>query len=82
MPVDDWLGASKRVPLTALMVRRCDGLRTLEDGCASFGALAAISGGQTKSLFGPSRRTSAFGKTRPFAVVSGQAGDVNRMEGA
>src|SRR5260370_3517785 len=29
--VDDWLGASKRVPLTGLDVRRCDGLRTLEE---------------------------------------------------
>src|SRR5882762_3155434 len=30
-PVDDWLGATKRVPLTGLDVRRCDGLRTLEE---------------------------------------------------
>src|SRR5439155_7674735 len=29
--VDDWLGATKRVPLTGLDVRRCDGLRTLEE---------------------------------------------------
>src|SRR5260370_19649646 len=29
--VDDWLGATKRVPLTGLDVRRCDGLRTPEE---------------------------------------------------
>src|SRR5207244_8989173 len=29
--VDDWLGASKRVPLTGLDVRRCDDLSTLEE---------------------------------------------------
>src|SRR6266404_8196742 len=29
--VDDWLGATERVPLTGLDVRRCDGLRTLEE---------------------------------------------------
>src|ERR1700674_2548722 len=29
--VDDWLGATKRVPFTGLDVRRCDGLRTLEE---------------------------------------------------
>src|SRR5882762_9260373 len=29
--VDDWLGATERVPFTGLDVRRCDGLRTLEE---------------------------------------------------
>src|SRR6266852_3201839 len=29
--VDDWLGATERMPLTGLDVRRCDGLRTLEE---------------------------------------------------
>src|ERR1700730_13632594 len=29
--VDDWLGATRRVPLTGLDIRRCDGLRTLEE---------------------------------------------------
>src|ERR1700676_1050341 len=29
--VDDWLGVTKRVPLTGLDIRRCDGLRTLEE---------------------------------------------------
>src|SRR5258708_8331372 len=29
--VDDWLGATKRVPSTGLDVRRCDGLRTLKE---------------------------------------------------
>src|ERR1700721_1104943 len=29
--VDDWLGTTKRVPLAGLDVRRCDGLRTLEE---------------------------------------------------
>src|SRR5439155_25858919 len=29
--VDDWLGATKRVPLTGLDIRRCDGLCALEE---------------------------------------------------
>src|SRR5258707_12929856 len=29
--VDDWLGATERVPLIGLDVRRCDRLRTLEE---------------------------------------------------
>src|SRR5712664_1004560 len=29
--VDDWLGATKCVPLAGLDIRRCDGLRTLEE---------------------------------------------------
>src|ERR1700676_1298575 len=29
--VDDWLRATERVPLTGLDIRRCDGLRTLEE---------------------------------------------------
>src|SRR5258705_4294346 len=29
--VDDWLGATERAPFTGLDVRRCDGLRTLEE---------------------------------------------------
>src|SRR6266849_9468852 len=29
--VDDWLGATKRIPLAGLDVRRGDGLRTLEE---------------------------------------------------
>jgi len=48
--VDDWLGATERVPLAGLDVRRGDGLRTLKNGCASFGAFAAISGDSQKSL--------------------------------
>src|SRR5260221_7209893 len=28
---DDWLGATKRAPLPGLDIRRCDGLRTLEE---------------------------------------------------
>src|SRR5712692_4161925 len=30
-PVDDWFGATERVPLTGFDIRRCDGLRTLEE---------------------------------------------------
>jgi hypothetical protein len=29
--IEDWLGATKRVPLTGLDIRPCDGLRTLEE---------------------------------------------------
>src|SRR6266850_2671860 len=34
--VDDWLGATKGVPLAGLDVRRCDGLRTLEERLGLF----------------------------------------------
>ena len=48
--VDDWLGATKRMPLTGLDVGRCEACALWKNSCASFGALAAISGDNQKSL--------------------------------
>jgi len=77
--VDDWLGATERVPFTGLDVRRCDGLRTLEERCASFGALAAISGDNQKSLFGLGDVNIGIGKDA-LSVLRREAADVIGME--
>src|SRR5258705_8818872 len=50
--VDDWLGASKRVPLTGLEVRRCDGLRTPEERPRILRRLSSDFGRQPKVAFG------------------------------
>ena len=49
-PVDDRFGAAKRVPLTSLDIRAAIACALWKKGCASFGALAAISGDSQKSL--------------------------------
>src|SRR5258707_12952646 len=50
--VDDWLGASKRVPLTGLDVRRCDGLRTPEARLRILRRLSSDFRRQPKVAFG------------------------------
>src|SRR5260370_22634 len=50
--VDDWLGATKRVPLTILDVRRCDGLRTLEERLRILRCLSSDFRRQPKVAFG------------------------------
>src|SRR3989441_9739563 len=50
--VDDWLGATKRVPLTGLDVRRCDGLRTLEERLRILRRLSSDFRRQPKVAFG------------------------------
>src|SRR6266404_6847812 len=50
--VDDWLGATKRVPLTGLDVRRCDRLRTLEEWLCILRRLGSDVRRQPKVAFG------------------------------
>src|SRR6266404_621294 len=50
--VDDWLGATKRVPLTGFDIRRCDGLRTLEERLRILWCLGGDFRRQPKVAFG------------------------------
>src|SRR5260370_27262551 len=50
--VDNWLGATKRVPLTGLDVRRCDGLRALEERLRILRRLSSDFWRQPKVAFG------------------------------
>src|SRR5258708_3600884 len=77
--VDDWFGASKCVPLTGFDVRRCDGLRTLEEW---FRVLRRVSGDfrrQPKVAFGLRDVNIGIWKD-PLSVLSGQSADVIGME--
>src|SRR5207245_5670165 len=77
--VDDWLGASKRVPLTGLDVGRCDGLRTLEERLRILRRLSSDFRRQPKLAFGLRDVNIGLWKDA-LSVVSGQAADVIRME--
>src|SRR5216684_7598871 len=76
---DDWLGAAKRVPLTGLDVRRCNGLRTLEERLRILGRLSSDFRRQPKIAF--SLRDVNIGIWKnALSVPSGQAADVIGME--
>src|SRR6267142_6120708 len=77
--VDDWLGGSKRVPLTGLDVRRCDGLRTLEERLRILRCLSSDFRRQPKVAFGLRDVNIGIGKDA-LSVLSGQAADVIGME--
>src|SRR5436853_4440776 len=49
--VDDWLGATERVPLTGLDIRRCDGLRALEERLRILWRLGSVFRRQPKVAF-------------------------------
>src|ERR1700722_6813145 len=49
--LDNWLGATEGVPFTGLDVRRCDGLRTLEEGLHILRRLGSDLGRQPKVAF-------------------------------
>src|SRR6266851_1832582 len=77
--VDDWLGPTKRVPLTGLDVRRCDGLRTLEEWLCILRRLSGDVRRQPKVAFG--LRDVHFGMWKDaLSVLSGQTADVIGME--
>src|SRR6202166_3472327 len=77
--VDDWLGATERVPLTGLDVRRCDGLRTLEERLRILWRLSSDFRRQPKVAFG--LRDVNIGTWKDaLSVLSGQAADVVGME--
>src|SRR5437899_1407502 len=77
--VDDWLGATKRVPLTGLHVRRCDGLRALEEWLCILRRLRSDVRRQPKVAFGLRDVNIGIWKDA-LSVLSGQAADVIRME--
>src|SRR5216683_2693496 len=77
--VDDWLGAGKRVPLTSLDVRRCDGFRTPEERLRILRRLSSDFRRQPKVAFGLRDVNIGLWKDA-LSVVSGQAADVIGME--
>src|SRR6476660_6486279 len=77
--VDDGLGATKRVPLTGLDVRRCDGLRTLEERLRVLRRLRSDFRRQPKVAFGLRDVHIGIWKDA-LSVLSGQAADVIGME--
>src|SRR5260370_25584160 len=77
--VNDWLGASKRVPLTGLDVRRCDGLRTLEERLRILRRLRSDFRRQPKVAFGLRDVNIGISKDA-LSILSGQASDVIGME--
>src|SRR6266403_1095767 len=77
--VDDWPGATKRVPLTGLDVRRCDGLRTLEEWLCILRRLGSDVRRQPKVAFG--LRDVHIGMRKDaLSLLSGQTTDVIGME--
>src|SRR5580704_14507883 len=77
--VNDWLGATERVPFTGLDVRRCDGLRTLEEWLSILRRLSSDFRRQPKVAFGLGDVNIGIGKD-PLSVLRGQAADVIGME--
>src|SRR6202022_3902079 len=78
-PVDDWLGAAKRVPLTGLEVRRRDGLRTLEERLRILRRLSSDFWRQPKVAFGLRDVNIGIWKD-PLSILSAQSADVIGME--
>ena len=80
--VNDWLGATratKRVTLTGLDVRRCDGLRTLEERLRILRRPSGDFRRKPKVAFGL-RHVNIGIWEDALAVLSGQAADVIGME--
>src|SRR5712692_5107784 len=77
--VYDCLGATKRVPLTGLDVRRCDGLRSLEERLRILRRLSSDSRRQPKITF--SLRDVDLGIWKDaLSVLSGETADVIGVE--
>src|SRR2546421_9978504 len=77
--VDDWLGAAERVPLTGLDIRRCDGLRTLEERLRILWRLGSDFRRQPKVAF--CLRDVDLGIWKDaLSVLSGETADVIGME--
>src|SRR5260221_1147320 len=76
---DDWLGATERVPLTGLEVRRCDGLRTLEERLRILRRPGRDVRRQPKLAFGLRNVNIGIWKDA-LSVLGGQAADVIGME--
>src|ERR1700720_2172957 len=77
--VDDWLGATERVPLTGRDVRRCDGLRTLEEWLRILRRSCSYFRRQPEAAFGLRDINLGIWKDA-LSVLCGQAADVIGME--
>src|SRR5437879_11426448 len=77
--VDDWLVATERMPFTGLDVRRCDGLRTLEERLRILRRLSSDSRRQPKVAFGLRDVNIGIGKD-PLSVLRWEAARVIGME--
>src|SRR5260370_21628790 len=77
--VNDWLGATKRVPLPGLDVRRCDGLRTLEERLRFLRRFSSDFRRQPKVAFGLRHVNIGIWKDA-LSVLSGQAADLIGVE--
>src|SRR5207302_6620948 len=77
--VDDWLGATKRVPLTGLDIRRCDCLRALEERLRILRRLSSDFRRQPKVAF--SVRDVDLGIWKDaLSILSGETADVIGVE--
>src|ERR1700676_3309982 len=79
MPSTIRLGATKRVPLTSLDVRRCDGLRTLKERLRILRRFSSDFRRQPKVAFGLRDVNIGIWKDA-LSVLSGQAADVIGVE--
>src|SRR5258708_20650885 len=77
--VNDWLGATKRVPLTGLDVRRCDGWRTQEERLRILRRLSGDFRRQPKVVFGL-RDINISIWEYALSILSGEAADVIGMK--
>src|SRR5580700_4760939 len=77
--VDDWLGATERVPLACLDVRRCDGLRALEERLHILRRLCGYFRRQPEAAFGLRDINLGIWKDA-LSIPRGQAADVIGME--
>src|ERR1700694_4964738 len=77
--VDHWLGATKRVPLTGLDVRRCDGLRTLEERLRILRRLSSDFRRQPKLAFRLGDVNIGVWKF-PLSILIAQSADVIGMK--
>src|ERR1700730_18140879 len=77
--VNDWLGATKRVPLVGLDVRRCDSLRTLEERLRIVRRLSGDFRRQPKIAFGLRDVDNGIWK-HALSVLSSKAADVIGVE--
>src|SRR5258708_12505688 len=77
--VDDWLGATERVPLTGVDVGRCNGLRTLEEWLRILRRLCSYFRRQPEAAFGL-RDVNLGIRKDALSFLSGQAAEVIGLE--
>src|SRR5258705_6755082 len=77
--VDDWLGATKRVPLSGFDVRHCDGLRTPEERLRILRRLSSDFRRQPEVAFGL-RDVNIGIRKDALSALSGQAADMIGVE--